>query len=402
MNIDLEKTRPHSSKQISDLVSHDPTIINLTVGEPSYGPPLKFLEEITKLTQLSSNNSNQHLHRYTHSLGDPHMRIAIERYYQRLYGMTVDPETQVLITHGGAEAIWLTIFTLTNPGDEVIIADPSYILYEMITLSLGRCPVRIPTRIERGFRMDPDDIRRAMTNRTRLLILNSPENPTGALYTRSDMVAILKVAEEWGIRIMHDEVFDRFAYGGEHVPIRSLDIGGNTTIMINSLSKRFGMTGWRLGWLVGPSKVVSQAAKAHTYFSLSTGTLVQQAAATVLNDPNVDTQLVNNVTDIQGRGQRFMQKLLDLELFEKLSEFPKGGFYLFLRPSPLFQKYLTKRNSDGIISELTAWYLLDKCRVAVVPGNSFGPSGEDYVRLSFVAPEEKLDAAVDRFLKLLI
>ena len=401
MNNFLKATHPHPSKQISDAIAGDPMVINLTVGEPAFGPPNRMLDAVATLVAQRGEDPAPSYNRYAHSSGLPVLRNAIAKRYHNRYGLAVDPETQVLVTHGAAEAIWLTIFTLTNSGDEVIIPDPCYMLYEPITVCLGRQPVRLQTSVNRGFCLDPADLRRVITKRTRLLLLNSPENPTGAVYDRATLAAITSLAGEYKFYIMHDEVFDDFAYGGEHTPALALDPTTTRTIMVNSFSKRFGMTGWRLGWLVAAPEVVKQAAKAHTYISLATGTMLQEAAATILNDSSVGREVAERAVVLRERSHRFLRDLLALDGFTCPAGPPKGGFYLFVCVADLHRELALAANDYHTISESTARYLLETCKVAVVPGTGFGAAGEGYVRISFAAPEAHLTAALDRFRRML-
>lgn len=395
MNRDLLATRPHPSKRISDAVAADPDVVNLTVGEPSFGAPAAFLDRLTEIVAGGRGDPAGEYHRYAHSRGAPALRQAIAESYRRRYGLRMDPDTQVLVTHGAAEAIWLTVFTLTNPGDEVLMTDPCYMLYEPIAVSLGRRPVRLGTPADEGFRLSPARVEEAAGERARLLLLNSPANPTGCVYDAATLAGLHAAAAARGITLMHDEVFDDYSYAGPHVPALAMDPAAERTVVVNSFSKRFGMTGWRLGWMVASPQVVAEATKAHTYLSLSLGTALQDAAATIVNDPAVEREVRGHADVMRERGRTFLERLRDIDGFRSVPPAPPGGgFYLFVPVRELAERLGV--DAGDSISTAVADALLRTARVAVVPGVGFGPGGEGYVRMSFAAPQSRLDLAVER------
>lgn len=394
MNRDLLSLRPHASKAISDAALLNPDLINLSIGEASFGAPQKVLDALSGA--MSANDPSQtspQFNRYAHSRGTPALRQAIAQRYRRLYGVEVDPETEVLVTHGAAEAIWLAVFTLTNPGDEVLLPDPCYVLYDGVVLSLGRTAVRLSTNAESSFQITPQQLHAAITPKTRLLILNSPANPTGAFYARDELEALLAVASDAGITVLHDEVFDRVVFEDSHAPLASLDPDFGSTVMVNSLSKLYGMTGWRLGWMVARRETVEQALKAHTYMSLAVATIIQDAVAQALNDPAVDAEVECNVAELK---QRMLRVKAELELIDGV-EFPAGaphgGFYLFPRVTGLARRLGLQGDSAGAA---VAAFLSQRCGVAVVPGNVYGPGGEGHIRLVVAAPDVLLNQALGR------
>jgi aspartate/methionine/tyrosine aminotransferase len=395
MNRNLLSVRPHPSKQISDALAGDSEVVNLTVGEPSYGPPARLLEAIRERISLGAEDPAPAYNRYAHSRGVPALRRAIGEYYRRRYGLAVDPDQQVVVTHGGAEAIWLTVFTLTEPGDEVLIPDPCYMIFEPITTVLGRTAVRVPTRAENRFRLDPDDLAGFLTEKSRLLILNSPENPTGTVYDRDTLQVLVDMAHDRGFHLLHDEVFDSLLYAGEHVPAMALEAASDRVVMVNSFSKRFGMTGWRLGWLAASPEVAGYAAKAHTFMTLATGSLIQEAAAVALNDPASDREVERHRLELQEKTLWFIDELLRIAGFSLPGGAPSGGFYLFPCVTDLGAR-LMPGGGDGSVSEAVARHLLQDAKVAVVPGTGFGARGEGHVRISLAAPRDRLEAALVR------
>jgi aminotransferase len=393
VNSALALTSPHRSKQISDTVAGDPDVVDLTVGEPSFGPPARLLDALAELTAQRPEEPSASYNRYAHSRGTPDLRSAISGWYERAYGLAVDPETRVLVTHGAAEALWTVVFALTDPGDEVILPDPCYMLYEPIVVALGRTPVRVAAAAEDGFTIDPDAVARAAGPRTRLVLVNSPANPTGAVCEPDRLAALIAVAAGRGLYLVHDEVFDCFSYVCPHLPAIALPGGAESAIVVNSLSKRFGMTGWRIGWLAGPESVVAAAAKAHSFVTLAVGTLIQQVAAVALADASVDDEVARHAHLIRDRGRDLLDRLLALDLFECTVP-PGGGFYLFLRCARLAGRIGVPESESA--SEAVAGHLLEHARVASVPGIAFGPRGEGFVRFSYAAPEAAVDRAARR------
>lgn len=395
MNRDLLATRPHPSKRISDAVAANPDVVNLTVGEPSFGAPAAFLDRLAAVVAGGRGDPAGDYNRYAHSRGVPTLRRAIAESYRRRYGLAVDPEAQLLVTHGAAEAIWLTVFAHTGPGDEVLMTDPCYMLYEPITVSLGRRPVRLRTTAADGFRLLPEQVEEAAGDRARLLLINSPNNPTGGVYDGDTMAALHAAAARHGLTVMHDEVFDDYSYSDPHVPLLKEDPAAERTVMVNSFSKRYGMTGWRLGWLLAAPAVVTEATKAHTYLSLSLGTAIQEAAAGIVGDEAVEREVRAHAGVMRERGRGFLGRLREIDGFGSVpAEPPGGGFYLFVPVAELAERLGV--DACGSVSTAVADVLLRRAGVAVVPGIGFGPAGEGYVRMSYAAPQEKLDLALER------
>ena len=396
MNRSLEGIAPHASKRISDAVAGHPKVIDLTVGVPDFGPP------DTVLARLQSSLSDRSprvasFNRYAPSKGLKHLREEIAQRYRRRYDLRVDPDSEVLVTNGGAEALWLSIFTLTNPGDEVLMADPCYILYDPIVRGLGRRSVRIRTTDQNGHLLRAEELDRHAGPRAKLVLVNSPENPTGAVYDRSDLAAISAAAETRCLYVVHDEVFDDFVFQGEHVPMLTVSTDRDRTIMVNSFSKRFGMSGWRLGWLVGPKEVVSEAAKAHTYLSLAVNTLAQETVLGALNDPAVEAEVRARADELSRRACTYWEAFTAITGTTGERTPPCGGFYLFPRVVSLCERLVgRKRAWNESVGEAVARVLLEKGEIAVVPGSAFGAGGVEHIRISIAAPEWKLQESLRR------
>jgi aspartate/methionine/tyrosine aminotransferase len=255
--------------------------------------------------------------------------------------------------------------------------------------------VRVPLRPEDGFVLRPADLESALTERSRLLLINSPSNPTGTVFDEEVLGEIAEFAEAAGLYVMHDEVFDEIIFEGRHLPLLKLAGPRKRVVMVNSISKRFGMTGWRLGWLVASGDVVSQATKAHTFMSLATGTLIQEAVAPAMNDPSVQQEVSAHVDVLRDRSHKFARALSAVSGFDCAA--PAGGFYLFPKVRKFYDDFVPTQLKHGSVSEAVAGFFLSECKVAVVPGSAFGPGGDECLRISMVGPETSFFEAVRRF-----
>jgi len=396
MNEFLESIPRHPSKALTDRFAGDPSVINLTVGEPDFAPPALLVDRLQEILQLARAPVNQYVHRYAATRGLPALRTSIADLYERRYGLRLDPDNNILVTNGAAEAIWLSIFTLTNAGDEVLLPDPCYMLYEPITRVLGRHAVRIKTDIADGFTMKVKDVEAALSSRSRLLVINSPANPTGVVYSPYALEELARLAKESGICVVHDEVFDHCIYEGSHASIPALISGASHGIAVNSFSKTFGMTGWRLGWMIASHDVVAAAAKAHSYMCLAAATVPQLAAADVLASQEIGAYIEANTKRLQERSHYFTQAISRIPGFECPLGPPKAGFYAFVKVGTFYQQQRLRPGTDGSVSMGVVEALLDRCKVATVPGNAFGAMGEGFIRISFAASVTQLDEAIRR------
>jgi aspartate/methionine/tyrosine aminotransferase len=399
MNRDLFNTRSHRSKAISDMVLNRPGVVDLAVGDPSWRPPAAVLRRLRQIGDEPDEAMRSGIHRYAPAQGTEKLRTAIAEYYWRTQGWAVDPSTEILVTHGAAQALWLSIFTLTDPGDKVLLPDPCYLLYEPIATALGRQPVRVPTRPEEGFAIDPDEVARRIDKHTVILMVSSPANPTGSMLDTTTLTRLVEICANAGMFLVHDEVLDRFAYAWPHRSAAAVAPEAGSVMMVNGFSKRFGMNGWRLGWLAGPARAVAAAAKAHTLMSLAANSLGQEICAAALNDPAVEVETARMVDEVADRGRRFRDTIVADGLFFCPPGLPQGSFYLFLDASGLSGRARAKF-ADHPTDEAVTRYLLQECEVAVVPGTSFGPSGDRYIRMSYATSEEKLAEAGHRLSRL--
>ena len=274
MNTSLLQIVPHGSKALSDIARRTPGAVDLTIGVPDYGPPAQFFVQSEILMQDA--RSKEWLNRYCNSAGLPSLRDALVQRYMDRYELELSRQN-IVVTNGGAEAIFLGILTCTNPGDEIIIPDPAYVLYEPITKILGRIPIRLPLN-EFGDLMI-EGLNTLVNKKTSMIIINSPENPTGKVYSLAELEALVNWSEERKIYLLHDEVFDDTVFEGEHRPISYFSEKCDWLLLVNSFSKRYGMTGWRVGWLVAPERISNEATKARTFMNLAMPTMVQESLA---------------------------------------------------------------------------------------------------------------------------
>ena len=357
-------------------------VISLGVGEPDFPTPW----EIRKAGILSLESGKT---RYTSNRGLETLREEIGRYVKRKYGVSYDAKSEILVTVGGSEAIDACIRAIASPGDEIIIPQPSYVCYEPIAALCGCKPVIIETKAENAFKITPEELRAAITPRTKALILPYPCNPPGAIMERADLEAIAAVLRDTNILVISDEIYAELTFGdASHVSIASIDGMQERTVLINGFSKTFSMTGWRLGYACGPTPVMEQLTKIHQFAIMCAPTTSQYAAVEALR--NGDEAVAAMLEEYD------MRRRLIVNGFNKLGlscREPKGAFYAF----PCIR-------STGMSSEEFCEKLLYSEKVAVVPGTAFGESGEGFIRASYCYSTEHILEAlkrIERFLNTL-
>ncbi len=372
--------KPSGIRKFFDIAGTMEDVISLGVGEPDFPTPW----EIRKAGILSLESGKT---RYTSNRGLEALREEVCRYVKRKYEVSYTPETDVLITVGGSEAIDACLRAISVPGDEIIIPQPSYVCYEPITQLVGCTPVIIETRAENDFKLTPEELRAAITPRTKALILPYPCNPTGAVMEREDLEAIAKVIIEHDIFVISDEIYAELTFGGRrHVSIASIDGMQERTVLVNGFSKTFSMTGWRLGYACGPAPVMQQILKIHQFAIMCAPTMSQYAAIEALRNGDEAVEAMREEYD--------MRRRLIVDGFNRLGltcREPKGAFYAF--PSIA---------STKMTSEEFCERLLCAERVAIVPGTAFGRGGEGFVRASYCYSTEHIREAlarIERFLK---
>ena len=374
--------KPSGIRKFFDIASTMEDVISLGVGEPDFPTPW----EIRKAGILSLEGGKT---RYTSNRGLETLREEIGRYVERKYNVAYDAKSEILVTVGGSEAIDACIRAIASPGDEIIIPQPSYVCYEPITALCGCKPVIIETKAENSFKLTPEELKSAITSRTKALILPYPCNPTGAIMEKADLEAIAAVLRDTNILVISDEIYAELTFGdASHVSIASIDGMKERTVIINGFSKTFSMTGWRLGYACGPAPVMEQITKIHQYAIMCAPTTSQYAAIEALR--NGDEAVAAMLEEYD------MRRRLIVNGFNKLGlscREPKGAFYAF----PCIR-------STGMTSEEFCEKLLYSQKVAIVPGTAFGESGEGFVRASYCYSTEHILEAlkrIERFLNTL-
>ena len=365
--------RPSGIRKFFDLAADMPHCISLGVGEPDFKTPWSVRDAGIRSLELGRT-------KYTANSGLKELRGEICNYLQRRFDLHYKEEN-ILVTVGGSEAIDLTIRAVVQPGDEVIIPEPCFVCYEPIPQLTGGVPVHIATRAEDQFRLTADQLRAAITPRTKLLIFPYPNNPTGAVMSAAEMEEIAAVLRETNVLVLSDEIYSELTYGlDRHVSIASLPGMAERTIVVNGFSKSYAMTGWRLGYAAGPAPLVKVMTKIHQSCIMSAPTTSQYAAITALRQCDDQIEMMR---DEYNRRRRYVVKALNdmgLTCFE-----PRGAFYVF----PSIQ-------ISGLTSSEFCEQLLREKEVAIIPGSAFGASGEGYARISYAYSVDHLQTAMKR------
>ena len=364
---------PSGIRKFFDLVSEMEGAISLGVGEPDFVTPWHVREAC--IYSLESGNTH-----YTSNKGMPELREAICDSVRSDLGLDYNPSEQILITTGVSEAVDLAFRATLNPGDEAIVPEPCYVAYAPDIVLSGGVARAVPTRLEEEFRLRPEDVSAAVTDKSRVLLLSYPNNPTGAIMTRSDLEELADVVVENDLLVVSDEVYAKLTYSGSHASFAQLEGMQERTVILNGLSKSHAMTGWRIGYALGDPDLVGAMTKIHQYTMLCAPTMAQVAALEAMQKG--DEEMVHMRHEYNLRRRMFVSGLnrIGLDCFE-----PKGAFYAF--PSV---------RSWGLSSEEFAERLLKEQKVAVVPGNVFGQSGEGFLRCSYATSREELIEALDR------
>ena len=373
LNPDVVALQPSGIRKFFDIAESMDDVISLGVGEPDFATPWH-------IRQAGIKSIEDRKTRYTANRGLKELRCEIARYMKDKFELTYDPLTEVLVSVGGSEAIDLAVRALVRPLDEVIIPQPSFVCYEPITRMAGGVPVVIETKAENEFRLTADELRNAITDRTKLLVLPYPCNPTGAVMERKDLEEIAEVIAEKDIFVLSDEIYAELTYGIEHVSIAAIEGMSERTVVINGFSKTYSMTGWRLGYACGPAAVLSQMTKIHQFAIMSAPTTAQYAAIEALQNGGADISKMVAQYDARRRIMVDGFRKIGLDCFE-----PKGAFYAF----PCIK-------SSGLTSSDFCEKLLYSQRVAIIPGTAFGAGGEGFVRASYCYSVAHIKEAIER------
>lgn len=377
MSIPISKTvvglKKSGIRKFFDIVSEMKDVISLGVGEPDFDTPWHIREE--GIYALEKGKTF-----YTSNAGLKELRQEIDNYLKRTQNISYNPDNEIIVTVGGSEAIDIGLRAMVNAGDEVIIPQPSYVSYEPCAILAGAKPVIIDLKAENEFRLTAEELKKTITDKTKILILPFPNNPTGAIMERKDLEEIAEVCIENDIYVMSDEIYGELSYKEKHVSIASITGMKERTILINGFSKAYAMTGWRLGYACGPKEIIEQMVKIHQYAIMCAPTTSQYSAVEALRKGDQDVKLMRESYNQRRRFLMNAFKEMGLECFE-----PYGAFYVF----PCIKEF-------GMTSEDFAMKFLEKEHVAVVPGTAFGDSGEGFLRISYAYSIENLKRAMER------
>lgn len=365
--------KPSGIRKFFDIVSEMKDAISLGVGEPDFDTPWHIRDE--GIYALEKGKTF-----YTSNAGLKELREEICNYQKRHQNIDYNPLSEVIVTVGGSEAIDIGLRAIINAGDEVIIPQPSYVSYEPCAILAGAKPVTIALKAENEFRLTPEELEAVITEKTKVLILPYPNNPTGAVMGREDLEKIADIIIKNNIYVMSDEIYGALTYNGEHVSIASLEGMKERTILIDGFSKAFAMTGWRLGYACGPEHIIKQMTKIHQFAIMCAPTTSQYAAVEALKNGEDDVKAMRQEYNQRRRYLMNAFKEMGLECFE-----PFGAFYVF----PCIKEF-------GMTSEEFATRFLEEERVAAVPGSAFGDSGEGFLRISYAYSLDNLKIAMER------
>ncbi len=369
----IVQIKPSGIRKFFDIVSEMKDAISLGVGEPDFETPWHIRDE--GIYSLEKGRTF-----YTSNAGLKELKIEICNYLKRRYDLSYHYENEVLVTVGGSEAIDIAMRAMVNPGDEVLIPQPSYVSYEPCALLTGAKPVIINLKHENQFRLTAQELEEAITEKTKLLVLPFPNNPTGAIMERKDLEEIAEVIKKHDIFVISDEIYSELCYTDRHVSIANIEGMQERTILINGFSKSYAMTGWRLGYACGPKEIIEQMTKIHQFCIMCAPTTSQYAAVEALKNGDEDVQ---NMREAYNQRRRYLVhafKEMGLECFE-----PFGAFYMF----PCIKEF-------GMTSDEFATRFLMEEKVAVVPGTAFGDCGEGFIRISYAYSLDNLKLAIGR------
>lgn len=374
LNPTLVSVKPSGIRKFFSIAEEMDDVISLGVGEPDFKTPWH-------IRQTGINSLEQGATRYTANAGLILLREEIANYYKRRFNVNYSADGEIMVTVGGSEGIDMAIRSLVCPGDEVLVVEPSFVCYKPIIEICGGVAVPIVTEHKNNFKLMPEEIENAVTDKTKLIVLPFPNNPTGAVMRKADLEKIAEVIKKHDLFVLSDEIYCELTYGNEeHTTIASLDGMQERTIVINGFSKTYSMTGWRLGYALGPAPVIKQMTKLHQYAIMSAPTTSQYAAVEALRNGDEDIRKMRDDYDMRRRFTVNAFREIGLDCFE-----PEGAFYVF----PCIK-------STGLSSEDFCERLIMAKHVAVIPGNAFGDCGEGFIRVSYCYSIDNIKEAVRR------
>lgn len=365
--------KPSGIRKFFDILATMPDVVSLGIGEPDFVTPRPILQ--AGVDSLLGGQTQ-----YTSNSGTIELREALSEHLKRLYQVEFDPATEIMISVGVSEALYLAMTALVDSGDEVIIPTPCFVSYQAEVILAGGVPVEIPCSIETDFQPDIQAIEAAVTKRTKAILVGYPNNPTGAVASRETLMEIGKIAEKHDLVVISDEIYDQLVYGVPHVCFASLPGMRERTIMLSGFSKDYAMTGWRVGFAAGPREIIQAMVRIHQYSIMCAPTMSQAAALEAIKNGAEHVEIMRSEYDRRRRLIVDAMNEFGLTTFE-----PRGAFYAFPRIS-----------STGLDDETFAQQLLEREQVAVVPGSAFGPGGEGFVRCSYATAYEQIEEALIR------
>ncbi len=365
--------KPSGIRKFFDIVATMEDVISLGIGEPDFTTPAPILQAGVRSLQHGETH-------YTSNSGRFELRAVLADHLRHLYGVSYDPATEIVITVGVSEALYLAVNAILEPGEEVVIPTPCFVSYQAEVILAGGVPIELPTFVEDGFQLRPEALESAITPRTKAILISSPNNPTGGVATRQVLQEIARIAEKHDLVVISDELYDQLIYGVEHVCFPTLAGMYKRTILLGGFSKNFAMTGWRVGFAAAQAEILKGLLRIHQYTIMSAPTTAQDAALEALQNGGPHVEQMRAEYDRRRRLIVSGLNQLGLRTFE-----PQGAFYAF--PGIAVA---------GMDEETFAQKLLQEERVAVVPGSAFGPGGEGYVRCSYATAYEKIEEALHR------
>ncbi len=366
--------KPSGIRKFFDIVSEMKDAISLGVGEPDFDTPWHIRDE--GIYALEKGRTF-----YTSNAGLKELRVEIANYMKRSQNLEYHPLDEILVTVGGSEGIDMALRAMCDPGDEVLIPQPSYVSYEPCAILTGAVPVMIDLKPENEFRLTAQEIEDAVTDKTKVIVLPFPNNPTGAIMEKSDLEAVAEVIIKHDLYVISDEIYGELTYKGKHISIATMPGMQERTILINGFSKAYAMTGWRLGYACGPSNIIAQMTKIHQFAIMCAPTTSQYAAIEAIKNGDPDIARMRESYNMRRRFLLNSFREMGIECFE-----PYGAFYVF----PCIKEF-------GMTSDEFATRFLREEKVAAVPGTAFGNSGEGYLRISYAYSLERLEEAMKRF-----
>lgn len=373
LNDTVREMKPSGIRKFFDMLSGMHDVVALTVGQPDFITPWHIREAAIESIEKGKTY-------YTSNAGTPELRLEISKYMKRRFNVNYQPQDEIFVTVGGSEAIDVAMRAILSPGDEVILPQPAFVCYEPIAQMQGARVVHIDTKLENNFKVTAEEIKNAITDKTKMLILPFPNNPTGAILTREELMEIAEVLRDTNICVLSDEIYAELTYGREHVSIAEIDGMWERTIIASGFAKAYAMTGWRLGYICAPAPLTKQMLKIHQYAIMCASTASQFAAVEALRNGDEDVEYMRG--EYNRRRTFLLEGLrkIGIECFE-----PEGAFYLY----PNIGKF-------GLSSEEFAERLLYEHKCAIVPGTAFGESGEGFARISYAYSLKHLEQALER------